>query len=40
MASEKENQRHLGDLQEMNVEKAQKHEERVHQLEVALITLR
>ena len=26
MASEKENQRHLGDLQEMNVEKAQKHE--------------
>ena len=43
MALEQENQRLLGDLQQVNVEKAQQHEEltqRVHQLEVALITLR
>ena len=39
MALEQENQRLLGDLQQVNVEKAQQHEEltqRVHQLEVAL----
>ena len=43
MALEQENQRLLGDLQQVNVEKAQQHEEltqRVHQLEAALITLR
>ena len=42
MALEQENQRFLRDLQQVNVEKAQQHEEltqRVHQLEATLITL-
>ena len=42
MVLDKENQRLIGDLQEVNIEKPPQHEEltqRVHQLEVTLITL-
>ena len=43
VALEQENQKLLGDLQQVSAEKAQQHEElseRVHQLEAVILTLR